>query len=168
MDSCENLSDEDIGNCIRNAKGPRTSLFVPEAAFEMLVKRQVLILQDPSLRCVDQVFEELVTIVDYCEKDLIRFPNLRERVKEFVINLLRDYTAPCKTYIKDMIDTEQAYINTNHPDFFGGGASAIQLVEKMSSGQQPIPTSQNEDPKMKGKLPPPKPQTQVLYPNTSF
>ena len=40
MDACENLSDDDIGNCIRNAKGPRTSLFVPEAAFEVKKKKK--------------------------------------------------------------------------------------------------------------------------------
>jgi len=31
-----------------------------------------------------------------------------------------------------MISIEQAYINTNHPDFFGGGSTAIELVEKLT------------------------------------
>ena len=134
----------------------------------MLVKKQVKILQDPSLRCIDKVFDELTTIVDYSDKDLIRFPNLREKVKEFVIQLLREYTIPCKTYIRDMIETEQAYINTNHPDFFGGGVQAVQLIEKMSTGQQAIPKPDNQNYSTKGKTPvKPLPQpTQVIYPNT--
>jgi len=28
-----------------------------------------------------------------------------------------------------------AYINTNHPDFFGGGSSAIQLIEKLTMNE---------------------------------
>lgn len=34
----------------------------------MLVKKQVRQLENPSLRCVDQVLEELLAIVDYCDK----------------------------------------------------------------------------------------------------
>lgn len=70
MDSCENLAEHDIRVSIRNAKGPRTSLFIPEVAFEMLVKRQVKQLEDPSLHCVDQVYDELKIIVEHCEKVL--------------------------------------------------------------------------------------------------
>jgi len=68
MDACENLNEQDIKVAIRNAKGPRTALFIPEVAFEMLVKRQVKQLEDPSIHCVDQVYEELKTIVEHCEK----------------------------------------------------------------------------------------------------
>jgi replication fork clamp-binding protein CrfC len=135
MEATEGLSDEDIKMQIRNAKGPRTSLFVPEAAFEILVKKQVRNLEEPSIHCVDQVFEELLTIIDYCDKDLTRFPPLRERVKEFVIQLLRNYVGPLKEFIRDLISIETAYVNTNHPDFFGGGATAIQLVEKLTQAE---------------------------------
>lgn len=132
MDACENLQEHDIRTAIRNAKGPRTSLFIPEAAFEMLVKKQVKMLEDPSLNCVDQVFEELKSIVDHCEKSLARFPNLRERVKEFVVSLLKGYSMPLKDFIRNLISIEMSYINTNHPDFFGGGQTAIMLMEKMN------------------------------------
>lgn len=132
MDACENLTEFDIRNAIRNAKGPRTSLFIPEASFEMLVKRQVRMLEDPSIRCVDQVFEELASIVDHCEKNLQRFPNLKEKTKDFVTGMLREYMEPLKDFIRNLINIELAYINTNHPDFFRGGQTAILLMEKLN------------------------------------
>lgn len=45
----------DILTAIRNATGPRPALFVPEVSFELLVKRQIRRLEDPSLRCVELV-----------------------------------------------------------------------------------------------------------------
>jgi hypothetical protein len=136
MDACENLTEFDIRNAIRNAKGPRTSLFIPEASFEMLVKRQVKMLEDPSIRCVDQVFEELAAIVDHCEKNLLRFPNLKEKTKEFVIGLLREYMEPLKEFIRNLINIELAYVNSNHPDFFKGGQTAFSLLEKFNPQAQ--------------------------------
>jgi len=147
MDACENLTEFDIRNAIRNAKGPRTSLFIPEASFEMLVKKQVKMLEDPSLRCVDQVFEELAAIVDHCEKNLLRFPNLKEKTKDFVIGMLREYMEPLKEFIRNLIAIELAYINTNHPDFFRGGQTAILLIEKLNPQreQQQQPPQQYRD-----------------------
>jgi len=121
LDACENLSEEDIKLAIRNSKGPKSSLFIPEAAFEMLVKSQVKMLLSPSIQCVDQVYDELVTILDFAEKDLLRFPALKDSVREFVIGLFKDYVKPLKKFISDLIDIELSYINTNHPDFFNGG-----------------------------------------------
>jgi len=146
MDACENLSEFDIRNAIRNAKGPRTSLFIPEASFEMLVKRQVKQLENPSLYCVDQVMDELKNIVTYSEKVLQRFPNLRERVHEFVISdILSNYSGPLKDFIKNLISIEMAYINTNHPDFFNGGQTALMLMEKLAGANQQ-PDSQQVQP----------------------
>jgi len=133
LDPCEGLTEKDIRMAIRNAKGPRSSLFVPESSFEMLVRKQVQLLEEPSLRCVDQVFDELLRIVEHSEKHLVRFPNLRERMVEFVIGLLRKYLVPLRDFIQDLIKIELAYINTNHPDFFGGGQTINLLIDKLQS-----------------------------------
>lgn len=58
----DGLSSDDIRTVIRNATGPRRSLFVPEVSFEQLVKRQIRRLQDPCMQCVEFVFDELVRI----------------------------------------------------------------------------------------------------------
>ncbi|KAL9090759.1 MAG: hypothetical protein Q9159_001815 [Coniocarpon cinnabarinum] len=57
-----NLSVSDIRTAIRNSTGPRPSLFVPELAFELLVKPQIKLLEIPSQRCVELVYEELIKI----------------------------------------------------------------------------------------------------------
>lgn len=41
--------------CDSNATGPCASLFVPEEAFEMLVKKQITKLELPALECVEHV-----------------------------------------------------------------------------------------------------------------
>lgn len=50
IDAFSGLSTRDILTAIRNASGLRPSLFVPEISFELLVKRQIRRLEDPSLR----------------------------------------------------------------------------------------------------------------------
>ena len=63
---CGNLSVQDIRTAIRNSTGPRCSLFVPEIAFDLLVKPQIRLLETPSLRCVENVYEELMKICHGC------------------------------------------------------------------------------------------------------
>jgi dynamin 1-like protein len=53
----------DILTAIRNANGPRPALFVPEVSFELLVKRQIRRLEEPSLRCVELIHEEMQRII---------------------------------------------------------------------------------------------------------
>lgn len=61
-----NLTTSDIRTAIRNSKGPKPSLFLPEVAFELLVKPQIRLLEPPSLRCVELVYEELMKICHNC------------------------------------------------------------------------------------------------------
>lgn len=49
MNPFEYLSDADIRTAIRNANGLRKSLFLPEAAFENLLRTQISRLKLPSL-----------------------------------------------------------------------------------------------------------------------
>lgn len=62
----QNLTTTDIRTAIRNSTGPRPSLFVPEVAFDLLVKPQIKLLEPPSLRCVELVYEELMKICHNC------------------------------------------------------------------------------------------------------
>ncbi|DAZ94917.1 TPA: hypothetical protein N0F65_003087 [Lagenidium giganteum] len=128
----DNLSDEDIRTTIRNANGPRQSLFVPEVSFELLAKRQIKRLEQPGLQCVDLVFDELQRVTSQCETmELSRFPELRDRVIEVVNGMLRASLGPTQSMIQNLILIELAYINTNHPDFIGGSRAVAQLMEKM-------------------------------------
>lgn len=55
-----------LGNTLFVLQGPRPALFVPEVSFELLVKRQIKRLEEPSLRCVELVHEELQRIIQHC------------------------------------------------------------------------------------------------------
>ncbi|KAH9084930.1 hypothetical protein Ae201684P_002162 [Aphanomyces euteiches] len=141
IDPFDQLSDNDIRTTIRNANGPRQSLFVPEVSFELLAKRQIARLEAPGLQCVDFVFDELQRVTSQCETvELTRFADLRDRVVEVVNNMLRTSMAPTQTMITNLIKTELAYINTNHPDFIGGSRAVAQLMDKLQQDvNQPVP-----------------------------
>ena len=83
----EHLRDVDVLTAIRNAtvrkhfpararlttrafQGTRPDLFIPVVAFELLVKRQIARLNDPSLICVDLVYEELRRNVNQCGNEV--------------------------------------------------------------------------------------------------
>jgi dynamin 1-like protein len=70
LDATADLDTQDIRTAIRNSTGPRPSLFVPEVAFELLVKPQIKRLEGPSLRCVELVYEELVRICHNCSNSV--------------------------------------------------------------------------------------------------
>ena len=75
IDATHNLDSQDIRTAIRNSTGPRPSLFVPEIAFDLLVKPQIKLLEAPSLRCVELVYEELVKICHNCTS-AVRYPGI--------------------------------------------------------------------------------------------
>uniref|UniRef100_A0A8C5CGS0 Dynamin-1-like protein n=1 Tax=Gadus morhua TaxID=8049 RepID=A0A8C5CGS0_GADMO len=93
IDPLGGLTELDILTAIRNATGPRPALFVPEISFELLVKRQIKRLEEPSLRCVELVHEELQRIIQHCSsystQELLRFPKLHDSIVEVVTALLR-------------------------------------------------------------------------------
>lgn len=89
IDPTQNLSVLDIRTAIRNSTGPRPSLFVPELAFDLLVKPQIKMLEIPSQRCVELVYEELIKICHTCgSTELSRFPRLQGKLIEVVSDLL--------------------------------------------------------------------------------
>ncbi|GJE93832.1 Dynamin-related protein [Phanerochaete sordida] len=145
IDATHNLDNQDIRTAIRNSTGPRPSLFVPEIAFDLLVKPQIKLLEAPSLRCVELVYEELVKICHNCtSSELQRFPRLHAQLVEVVSELLRERLGPATDYTQSLIDIQTAYINTNHPAFITGSAMAAQAAQGGSSA----PTKH---------LPPPRP-----------
>ena len=129
IEPLEGLKRSDILHAISNAMGPRPALFVSEMAFELLVKRQIRLLLQPSLQCVELVYEELQRIIQYCLshiRDFQRFPTLRERMNSVVMGLLRQRLPVTNQMVDSLISIELSYINTNHPDFVGGTRAAYE------------------------------------------
>lgn len=130
IDPTFNLSTNDIRTAIRNSTGPRPSLFVPELAFDLLVKPQIKLLEGPSHRCVELVYEELMKICHNCgTQELSRYPKLQQRLIEVISDLLRERLGPTISYVESLIEIHRSYINTNHPSFVGAAAAMASVVE---------------------------------------
>ncbi|ORE06403.1 hypothetical protein BCV72DRAFT_125288 [Rhizopus microsporus var. microsporus] len=152
---CSNLSDHDIRTAIRNSTGPRPSLFVPELAFDLLVRPQIKLLEAPSLRCVEMVYEELMKVCHNSDTmELLRYPRLHQKLIEVVSELLRERLGPTVTYVESLIAIERAYINTNHPDFLGAAGAMANLeqetrkkkkIEALKRRQQLLESKQKAD-----------------------
>jgi dynamin 1-like protein len=118
----DGLSDMDILTALRNATGPRPALFVPEVSFELLVKKQIRRLEDPCLRCVELVHEELQRIIQQCgTEQMMRFPKLHEKIVDVVTLLLRRCLPVTNEMVRNLVAIELSYINTKHPDFSDTG-----------------------------------------------
>jgi dynamin 1-like protein len=139
VDPTQNLSVLDIRTAIRNSTGPRPSLFVPELAFDLLVKPQIKLLEIPSQRCVELVYEELIKICHTCgSTELTRYPRLQGKLIEVVSDLLREQLGPCSGYVASLIDIQRAYINTNHPNFLGAAAAMSSVINDKEQREKKI------------------------------
>uniref|UniRef100_A0AAQ5XP51 Interferon-induced GTP-binding protein Mx n=1 Tax=Amphiprion ocellaris TaxID=80972 RepID=A0AAQ5XP51_AMPOC len=142
IDPLGGLTDLDILTAIRNATGPRPALFVPEVSFELLVKRQIKRLEEPSMRCVELVHEELQRIIQHCSsfstQELLRFPKLHDSIVEVVTGLLRKRLPITNEMVHNLVAIELAYINTKHPDF----TDAAQVSASVNSQQVVVCTLQ--------------------------
>ncbi|XP_031846880.1 dynamin related protein 1 isoform X2 [Nomia melanderi] len=127
------LKKGDILTAIQNATGPRPALFVPEVSFELLVKRQIRRLEEPSLRCVELVHDEMQSIIQHCgievQQEMLRFPKLHERIVDVVTLLLRRRLPPTNQMVENLVAIELAYINTKHPDFHKDAVLASSLLQ---------------------------------------
>ncbi|XP_053907700.1 dynamin-2 isoform X3 [Cuculus canorus] len=109
----------EISYAIKNIHGVRTGLFTPDLAFEAIVKKQVVKLKEPCLKCVDLVIQELINTVRQCTCKLGSYPRLREETERIVTTHIREREGKTKDQILLLIDIELSYINTNHEDFIG-------------------------------------------------
>lgn len=139
LDPVANLSTKDIRTAIRNSTGPRPSLFVPELAFDLLVKPQIKLLENPSQRCVELVYEELMKICHNCgSAELARYPRLQAKLIEVVSDLLRERLGPTSSYVTSLISIQRAYINTNHPNFLGAASAMAEVIEDRKARERKV------------------------------
>uniref|UniRef100_A0A8C1TFJ6 dynamin GTPase n=1 Tax=Cyprinus carpio TaxID=7962 RepID=A0A8C1TFJ6_CYPCA len=106
-------------HAIKNVHGVRTGLFTPDLAFEAIVKKQIIKLKEPCLKCIDLVIQELINTFRQCTNKLGSYPRLREETERIVTNYVREREGKTKDQVLLLIDIELSYINTNHEDFIG-------------------------------------------------
>ncbi|TRY77663.1 hypothetical protein DNTS_005807 [Danionella cerebrum] len=121
----------EISYAIKNIHGIRTGLFTPDMAFEAIVKKQIVKLKGPCLKCVDMVIQELINTVQQCTSKLENFPKLREESERIVTTHIRERERQAKDQVLLSLDIQLSYINTNHEDFIGF-ANAQQKTNQMS------------------------------------
>uniref|UniRef100_A0A671YYB7 Dynamin-2 n=1 Tax=Sparus aurata TaxID=8175 RepID=A0A671YYB7_SPAAU len=124
----------EISHAIKNVHGVRTGLFTPDLAFEAIVKKQIVKLKTPCLKCIDLVIQELINTVRQCTNKLNSYPRLREETERIVTTHVREREGKTKDQVLLLIDIELSYINTNHEDFIG---FANIDYRRLDDGSQP-------------------------------
>uniref|UniRef100_UPI0037E70B2F dynamin-3-like n=1 Tax=Semicossyphus pulcher TaxID=241346 RepID=UPI0037E70B2F len=134
MECDEKEMRREISYAIKNIHGIRTGLFTPDMAFEAIVKKQIIKLKGPCVKCVDMVIQELINVVRQCSNKLECFPMLREETERIVTSHIRDRESRAKDQVLLLIDIQLSYINTNHEDFIGF-ANAQQRSSQTNKSQ---------------------------------
>jgi dynamin 1-like protein len=118
IDPLDTLDSKAILTTALNKTGVSTAIHVP-AVFELLMTSQIKRLKDPSLRCVELVHEELGRFIDNCNDEvntqLMRFPRLREKIKEVLTKLLNERLPVTREAVTNLVSYKSAYIDTEHP-----------------------------------------------------
>ncbi|KIM49492.1 hypothetical protein M413DRAFT_6513 [Hebeloma cylindrosporum] len=128
-------------------QGSTPALFVGTAAFEVIVKQQIKRLEDPSLKCCQLVYDELIRILGQLltkVQAFRRYPALRDRFNAVVVNFFKQSMNPTMKLVQDMVAMQACYVNTTHPDFIGGHKATALVTERLNASN---PQAAATDPK---------------------
>lgn len=133
LDPFDQIKDVDIRTILYNSSGSSPNLFVGTTAFEVLVKKQIKRFEEPGLKCVTLVYDELVRILSQIlsKPQFNRYPSLKENISNVFIAFLRKSLLPTNKLVDDLVSMEEAYINTAHPDLIKGSHAMAIVTEKM-------------------------------------
>ncbi|KAH8173947.1 dynamin central region domain-containing protein [Sarocladium implicatum] len=139
LDPFDVVKDVDIRTILYNSSGSSPALFVGTTAFELIVKQQIKRMEDPSLKCVSLVYDELVRILSgLLGKQLYRrYPSLKEKMHGVVISFFKKAMEPTNKLVRDLVSMEACYINTGHPDFLNGHR-AMAIVNERHNPAKPV------------------------------
>ncbi len=139
VDPFDVIKDIDIRTLLYNSSGSSPALFVGTTAFEVIVKQQIRRLEEPSIKCVSLVYDELVRILgQLLNKPLFRrYPSLKEKFHAVVIGFFKKAMDPTNKLVRDLVAMEACYVNTGHPDFLNGHR-AMAIVNERHSAAKPV------------------------------
>lgn len=139
VDPFDQVKDIDIRTILYNSSGSSPALFVGTTAFELIVKQQIKRLEEPSLKCVSLVYDELVRILSQLlNKQLFRrYPALKEKFHMVVVNFFKKVMEPTNKLVRDLVAMESCYVNTGHPDFLNG-SRAMAIVHERHNAAKPV------------------------------
>ncbi|KAI8337973.1 Dynamin central region-domain-containing protein [Chlamydoabsidia padenii] len=138
VDPLEQIKDADIRVILYNSSGSSPALFVATTAFEVIVKKQIKRLEEPSIKCINMVYDELVRILGQLlgKQFFKRFPALKDKFYEVVLSLFKKALAPTTKLVSDLVAMESSYINTGHPDFLNGHHAIALVNEQLKDKNQ--------------------------------
>ena len=138
VDPFDHVKDLDIRTLLHNSSGSSPALFVGTTAFEVIVKQQIRRLEEPSLKCVSLVYDELVRILtQLLTKQLFRrYPQLKEKFYQVVVSFFKKVMEPTNKLVRDLVSMEATYVNTGHPDFLNG-SRAMAIVHERHAAAKP-------------------------------
>ncbi|KAI8049226.1 Dynamin central region-domain-containing protein [Syncephalis plumigaleata] len=139
IDPFDQVKDVDIRTILYNSSGSSPALFVATTAFEVIVKQQIKRLEDPSLKCVALVFDELLRILT----QLLQRPLFRRSIPITVVAFLKQAVIPTNKLVHDLVGMEANYINTGHPDFLNGHRAMAVIQERINAKNNPGNTPAN-------------------------
>ncbi|KAH9915803.1 Dynamin central region-domain-containing protein [Epithele typhae] len=138
IDPFDQVKDGDVRLLLYNSSGSTPSLFVGTQAFEQIVKQQIRRLEEPSLKCCQLVYDELIRILGQLLAKIQafrRFPALRDRFNSVVVNFFKTAMTPTTKLVTDMVSMQACYVNTTHPDFLNGHKAMAIVTERMNANK---------------------------------
>ena len=139
VDPFDQVKDIDIRTILYNSSGSSPALFVGTTAFELIVKQQIKRLEEPSIKCVSLVYDELVRILGQLltKSTFRRYPALRDKFQVTVVSFFKKSMDPTNKLVRDLVAMESCYVNTGHPDFING-SRAMAIVHEKHNASKPV------------------------------
>jgi dynamin 1-like protein len=140
LDPFDEIKDSDIRTILYNSAGSSPSLFVGTAPFEFLVRKQIQRFEEPCLKCVTLVYDELIRILNQIlsKPTFNRYPALKQQMSQVFSAFLRQSLIPTNKLVQDIVAMEESYINTAHPDLLKGNQAMEIVTERLHLSKQPI------------------------------
>ncbi|ORZ15133.1 Dynamin central region-domain-containing protein [Absidia repens] len=138
IDPLEQTKDSDIRTILYNSSGSSPALFVATTAFEVMIKKQIKRLEEPSIKCINMVYDELVRILGQLlgKQFFKRFPTLKDKFYQVVLSFFKKALTPTTKLVSDLVSMEACYINTGHPDFLNGHQAIAVVNEQLQNKNQ--------------------------------
>ncbi|CEG77753.1 Putative Vacuolar protein sorting-associated protein 1 [Rhizopus microsporus] len=139
IDPLDQIKDVDIRTILYNSSGSSPALFVATTAFELIIKKQIKRLEEPSVKCINMVYDELVRILGQLltKQFFKRFPALKEKFYQVVLAFFKKALQPTSKLVTDLVAMEACYINTAHPHFLNGHQAIALVNERVSKETKP-------------------------------
>lgn len=140
LDPFDEIKDSDIRTILYNSAGASPALFVGTAPFEFLVRKQIHRFEDPCLKCVTLVYDELARILNQilAKPAFNRYPALKQQIASVFVAFLRKALVPTNKLVQDIVAMEESYINTAHPDLLKGNQAMDIVTERLQLSKQPV------------------------------